>query len=291
MIAHNELRQALLDDLAPFPGRSVWIRHLAAVIDMGRLSDALRPEVMRKIEQELESHPLLADPEFAELSPRGAFLVSCRSNDSLQHFRLLRNFHAAGSDIVSAWIASVLPPTQMAEHLRRSAFAHDAKQRYLLRYYDPLITPVLHRLAPPEWTRWFFGPMIAWWYAVDTPEGESWARLEGGAQPSRTEPVPLMLTEELWEGLANDPFPYRLLNFIEQKYPTLLKDECYGIRLARIEDLLEAGRQHGLSAPNDQIAYVLALLEKPERANDPRWQTTLQMAAAGTTSLDRYFAS
>jgi hypothetical protein len=290
MIAQNELRQALLDDLAPLLGKHVRIRHLAAVIDMGRLSDTARPEVLRRIERGLDSHPLLADPEFAELSPRGAFLVSCRANDSFQHFRLLQEFCAAGPDIVSAWIASVLPPAQMAEHLSRSAFAQDAKQRYLLRYYDPLIMPVLHRLAPPEWTRWFFGPMIAWWYAVDTPEGESWARLEGGAQAPPTEPVPLLLTEELWEALANDPLPYQLLHTLEESAPEVFAGECYGVRLTRIENVLEEAKRQGLTKQSDQIIYAMACLRHPERLDDPGWQNAVQNAAAGLRPLDAYFA-
>jgi hypothetical protein len=145
--------------------------------------------------------------------------------------------------------------------------------------------------------RWLFGPLVSWWHPIATKAGESWHRLQGGALtlPKGANPYAypglLVFSEELWAALESDPLPYRLLNFIEQDYPALLKDECYGIRLARVEDLLQAGKQQGLSAANDLGVYVLALLEAPVRAEESRWQEALRMAAAGLTSLDAYFAS
>ncbi|MDR2625787.1 MAG: DUF4123 domain-containing protein [Zoogloeaceae bacterium] len=288
MIPSTELRQALLKDMAPLPG-SPAIRHLAAIIDVGRLSEEERGKVQRKLKK-FQQQFLLAEPELQELAPVGAILVSCLPRDPLQHFQLLDDFCADSPDIISAWIASALPPQRMAEHLRQSTLAWDAqKRRYLLRYYDPLITPVLYRVSPVEWVRWFFGPMIAWWYAVATPEGECWSRLKGGAWLAETKPVPLVLTEELWEALMRDPLPYRLLHGLEEIAPEVFAGECYGVRLTRIEGLLEDARQRGLTKQNDLITYVMACARHPERHEDLRWQSAVQSAAAGLRPLDAYF--
>jgi hypothetical protein len=287
MIPTTELRQALLKDMAPLPG-SPAIRHLAAIIEMGRLSEEEREKVQCKLKR-FQQHALLVIPDFPEFTPTGAVLVSCLPRDPLQHFQLLEDFCAGSLDTISAWIASTLPPQRMAEHLTQSTFAWDTqKRRYLLRYYASPVTPVLYRIAPVEWIRWFFGPMIAWWYAEATPEGECWSRLKGGAWLAEREPVPLVLTEELWEALERDPLPYRLVNFVEEKYPALLKDDCYGVRVTKIEAMLQEARAQGLEKQKDLTIYVLMLLEEPERASDPRWHTALQMAAAGISPLERY---
>ncbi|MCL2876778.1 MAG: hypothetical protein FWF12_10965, partial [Betaproteobacteria bacterium] len=165
-------------------------------------------------------------------------------------------------------------------------FAWDMdKSRYLMRYYDPLITPVLHRLADKQWKTWFFGPVIAWWYPVASPTEETWSRIEGYGEAVPHDPVQLILTEELWDALSSDPFPFRLLNLMEQKFPSRFSSDCYGVRLAKVEDVLASGRKYGLKTSDDLTIYALALLEEPGRANDPRWQAAVRMAAMSDESL------
>jgi hypothetical protein len=281
----KDLVGLLRNDMKPQPENSVTAGHPYALIDMGRLSDDLRKDVAKKLEG-FQYIPLLNDPRYEQLKWHGALLVySSKSDDAL-----LDEWGNCNGDIISAWIVSKLHEQVLTGHLRNATFAFDEDEaRYLLRYYDPLITPVLHRLADETWVQWFFSPIVAWWYPVATPTEETWSRIAGGRRSNISRAVPLVLTEELWDALQSDPFPHRLLNFVEHKFPSFFDDDCYGVRLAKIEGLLEMGKNKGLKSPNDLNAYVLALLEDPKRAEEPRWQIALQNAVLGKAPLKTYF--
>jgi hypothetical protein len=292
------LRQSLLDDLKPHPeGGPPQARYLYAIVDMGRLPDARREETYRRLEA-LDVFPLLVDPAYEILKPHAAHRVAHRRADAAQNLTLLKELIDCTSDTVSAWIVCKLPPAHMARHLSQGSFAHDKNsKRYLLRYYDPLVTPILYRLAKVQWTRWFFGPMVSWWYPLTTPDGDTWRRLGGGALVSPQDakkyisekPVPLVLSEELWEALAGDPLPYRLANTLAETNPEFFESECYGVRVAQIEELLAAARRLGITQQNDLTTYVWAALKHPDLPADPRWQNAVRHAATGMVSLDAYF--
>lgn len=281
-----DLSRMLREDLRPHPPGTSLIPRLYAVIDMGRIQGAPRAGVAQKLEN-FSYFPLVNDPRYEQLKWHGALLVSgLGSKDDA----LLNEWGASSGDIISAWVVSRVGPKILAAHLQRAAFAYDAdKARYLFRFYDPLITPVLHRLADKEWAQWFFGPVVAWWYPVATPSEETWGRIAGGGKLNISREIPLVLSEELWEALKSDPFPYRLLNFAEQKYPHFFEGACYGVRLAKVEGLLAEGKGQGLSLPDDLAAYVLALLEQPSRADEAYWQDSVKRAAAGKSALNVYF--
>jgi len=283
----GRLGDLLRDDLRPRHERSTLIPHLHALIDMGRIQGDLRVEVEKRLEV-FSSTPLLDDPRYEQLKQHGALLVSGLKHDDVA---LLDEWGACNGEIISAWIVSEMRIFALIEHLRQAVFAYDMNNvRYLLRFYDPLITPVLHRLADKKWVDWFFSPMRAWWYPVATPTEETWSRIAGGGKLMLGKTESLVLTEELWDALKSDPFPYRLLNFAEQKYPSFFESDCYGVRLAKVESLLETGKKQGLNTQNDLTAYVLALLEDPMRAEEPRWLEAVQRAVAGYAPLKNYFA-
>jgi hypothetical protein len=262
--------------------------YLHAIVDMGRLPDNLRAEVVKKLEA-FKLTFLLTHPDYVHFKWYGAVLVSAQKGNS---DTLLEEWGTSNSDIISAWIVSGLDSRLLAAHLRGATFAFDAdKVRYLLRYYDPLVTQLLHRLADEKWVRGFFSPIVAWWYPVDTPQKETWRKIEGEGRSFFTSHKPLVLSEELWEALESDPFPYRLLNFVEDNYPSAFGSDCYGVRLAKIDDLVEAGKKQGLSTRDDLTVYVVGLLEKPARAEEPRWQASLQAAATGHAPLKTYFSA
>jgi hypothetical protein len=241
------------------------MQRLYALIDMGRLSETARLEVSRKLSA-FGVRPLLNtnEPRHEPLKKYGALLISSLRRDAAP---LLKAWGAYDGDTISAWIVSKLDAMPLARHLRQAAFAYgEDKTRYLLRYYDPFVTPVLHRLADPVWARWFFSPMTAWWYPVATPREERWSSIEGGPRSAVPDGVPLVLTEELWEALVRDPLPYRLVNVLSEQNPAVFDENCYGVRVARVESLLAEAKKHGLSEAGELTAYVTASLKHPARA-------------------------
>jgi len=291
MQAHNvalkDLPNLLRDELRP-RREDDPPRYLYALLDMGRIQGELRKEVTNRLRRSASQVPILDHPEFKQLKEHGPMLIyglnlnGWKRDDNI----LLNEWGACDGDTVSAWIVSELDKAALRLHLSQTMFAWDLnKSRYLMRYYDPLITPVLHRLADKQWKTWFFGPIISWWYPVATPQEETWARFEGGGEAQSSEAPQLIITEELWDAFKEDPLPYCLLNIIEQKFPSRFSSDCYGVRLAKVEDVLASGRKYGLKASEDLTFYVLALFEEPGRANDPRWQGAVRMAATSEESL------
>lgn len=293
-IDQKSLPDALRADLASAPENSRPYT-LYLLIDMGRLPDELRPEVLEKLKA-FKFFSLVKDARdkrYEGLEAHGPLLVADSANNANNVKPLLEAWGECNSNIVSAWITSNVRADILATHLRRARFAVDANDKhYLLRWYDPLITPVLHRLAEKEWVRMLLFPILGWWYPIATPTEETWHRIGGDAHMTihRIMP-PLRMTEELWAALESDPFPYQLLSFVEEKLPSVFDADCYGVRLAKIEELLDVGKKQGLSTRNDDLTvYVLALLEEPARATEPRWQAALNAAVAGFTPLKTYFA-
>jgi hypothetical protein len=101
-----------------------------------------------------------------------------------------------------------------------------------------------------------------------------------------------VLNEALWEAMVSDPFPYQILSVAGERFPTAFESDCYGVRVAKIEEMLKAGREQGLKERDDLITYVFTLLERPARTWDTDWQAALQRAAAGEAPLfEAYFAA
>jgi len=260
--------------------------HLYVLVDMGRLRGDLREEVIKKLDY-FKYLPLLDKPQYQHLKPFGAFLVFAPDDD---HAALLDEWGGCDSEIVSAWLLSQSQPRWLAAHFRQGTFAYEPDgTRYLLRYYDPKTTPILHRVADRQWVRWFFGPVAAWWYPVATPAHESWSRIEGEGKLALSQRKRLILTEELLDALQTDPFPYHVLNALEQEFPASFGSNCYGVRLAQVENLLQAGKESGLEMRDDQFIYARAIFENPARAGQPDWQAAVQNAAAGKAPLSAYF--
>ena len=260
-VALKDLSGLLRGELQPQrEGDTLVSRSLHALLDVGRMRESLRVEIEKKLKK-VSFKPLLLDPEFAEFRLHYAYLVSGLDSEDAA---LFEKWVKSNSDFVSAWIVTELSAFEMASHLRKAIFAWDetTNTRYMLRFYDPLITPVLHRVADRKWVDWFFGPILAWWYPVATPQERTWSRIEGGGQNvSEEPPLPLTLTEEIVEALDSYPLQVQTLNLVEQRFPSAFESDDYGVRLAKIEELLEDGKKQGLRKENDLIAYVLYLLE------------------------------
>jgi hypothetical protein len=266
--------------------------HPYAVVDQARLTDEARKQLGEATKPGLKAIPLMDDPKYKNLQPYSAALI-CPAKPDLpinEYLALLRPLFGFNSDIVSGWITSKLAPPVLAKHLAGATYAYRADQyAYFLSYYDPAAVPLLHRLAPPDWKKWFFGPLVSWWYPTDTPREEFWHRAEGGTWPEAAPPVRLEFPEELWDAMATDPYPYALLDFLNGQEGVKFNSDCYGVRLAHVEMLLEEGRAQGLTGREDLGIYVTALLKDPALEKEPRWQGAVRAAAEGRAGLAKYF--
>lgn len=281
----RELQRALAEEVlcAP-PGQP---RYVMMLVDMAVLSDVLRDKIMKDMTGQI--HPLLQDPDFLMLQPLGAMLAGPADNSRAALDALFTRASQYNANVVQAWITSALNPKDLATHLSQATFAasESAGERYLLRYYDPLITPILHQSADPAWVQGFFSPILSWWFAGATAAHEQWHRIPGSAQ-ARSQPLhPLVLTDQLWRELVTDPFPHRLLHALEQDCPEIFSSECKGVRLVQIETHLATAKQYGLSRHDDLVAYVVVALSRPSAslARDPSWRGALQRAADGGAPL------
>ena len=290
--AQPDLRAGLLADLqlaARKSGHPAW---LYALIDMGRLPDGEKAERRRQFAAVYDARPLLNVPGYEVLTPHGPVLVSHTLGASSPTLTLGNMAHMLASkpDAISAWLVSTVEPAPLARHFAQASVAVDASgKRYLLRWSDPLILPVVHKMADRAWVQWLFGPLASWWYPTATKEGEAWRRLEGGRQDAPAAPVQLVMTEELLEAMASDPFPYQLVSYLEQRDATVFESHCYGVRVAQAEEIIAAGRSKGLSSQADLTTYVMALLKEPGLSREPDWQLAMANAASGKMPLRAYF--
>ena len=261
----EELGRKLLYELLLNGNASTQTTHLrgqlCALVDMAMISDGQGQELRERFSGRL--HPLITEPGLEALTPLSATLIEAPASDWEGQHRLVEQLSSYNSDIISVWITSTLSTPDLAAHLRQATFTYEevtlppdwsnyaqerkGEQRYLLRYYDPLITPVLYGDAPDNWQQWFFAPILSWWFAQANSKGEQWYQIAGRAK-TQIPPAPrLMLTDELMQALAKDPIPYRILNALEEDGQTRFSHDCRGVRLARVKEMLATAYQQGFS--------------------------------------------
>ena len=174
----QQLQRALEEDIHAAPAGQT--RYLMVLIDMAGLSDAQRDRIRNDMAGRM--HSLLLHPDFLALRPLGAMLVGSDDSSPKSRDALLSIAGAYDADIVQAWITSVLSPADLATHLSQACFALGKDgERYLLRYYDSLITPVLYRTADAAWVASVFAPVISWWFAGANIQHPQWHRIPGSA--------------------------------------------------------------------------------------------------------------
>ena len=263
-------------------------RNLYVLIEAGRLPEAIRAEMTQHLHF-YGALSLFGKPEYEHIRDYGPFLVAHPGGNSV----LLNTFARYNSDVVSAWIVSKLKIEPLVAHLRQVMHARgpDRRTPQLVRWYDPLTVSTLIQLADPAWSNWFLSPITSLWYPVDTPQKETWSRISGRDEATAPAPMKLVLNEELWEAMVNDPLPYHILDIAVERFPSAFESDCYGVRLAKIEEMLKAAREQGLERQDDLVIYVLTLLNTPARAWDADWQAALQRAAAGEAPLRAYFTA
>lgn len=260
--------------------------HLLAVSDMAELDDDLRSAVHERFEG--NTYPLLQNPAWHALRPYSPLLIAANTADRQGHHSLAGAFSGRLRNALHGWIVSTVPPERLAVHLAHATIAHGPDgAAYLLRYYDPLVLPVLYRQAPPLWWREFMAPIASWWIPRADTQVQRWGRIPGLAARHASPPSPLAIDEPLWQALIGDPLPHRLLQAVETQTPELLDNPCRGIRLACVEALLAKARESGLSEHDDLHDYVfLALAQGTESLGADRcWQQAVRAAASGAGRL------
>jgi len=287
-VALKDLPGFLRVDMGAFREKYDKRPYLHALIDMARIQGELREEIVEKL-KDFSVESLLDDPRYPQLKWHGPILISGPDGDESA---LLDAWGEYDSNVISAWIIAPMSAEHLSKHLRRKTFAYGAdKTQYLLSYYDPLIMPILHRLADKRWVYEFFYSITAWWYPVSTPQEETWSRIGGRGAPLIFHGPPLVVSEELWDALVVNPLPYQILNYANENLPDAFEHDCYGVRLAKIEELLKAGGKSGLENTDDLYIYALSLLRNPASADDTGWQEAMKNAVCGKETLRSYLAS
>jgi hypothetical protein len=270
-------------------------RTLVALIELGKLDDALRQRFLDGHSPRSRVVPLIQKKDYAEIAPYGPALHFHQDGATA----LLDEIGIYDSDTVSAWIVSVLPPDELARHLGHFLFAWPKKNHnleYIVRYYMPATLPTLHKLAAKHWIRGLFEPVFNWWYPVISTTSAYWTYIEGeGKAPNpilvdATRHLPL--TEEIWEALESDPLPYKITNILQEQNPKLFKADCYGVRVAQVEELLAQAREQGLRDESDCLTYIWFIMAQPGIAQYPRWNDAVARAARGEAALSQiYYAT
>lgn len=285
----NSLEEQIQDQLAEIGPRA----HLVAVCDMAGLDEELRNAVRERFAG--NTFPLLRDPAWSALHPYSPVLLGASSADSKGHNKLLGAFLGSLRNALHGWIVSTVAPERLAEHFARANVARGPDgAAYLLRYYDPLVLPVLYQEAPRQWWRAFIGPVASWWVPKGDTKVLRWGKVPGPGDSTATSLPPLMVDQALWRGLTGDALPHRLLQSLEAQAPELFDTACRGVRLARIEILVSNARKAGLSTHDDLHDYVYLSLAQgaANLAADHGWLTAMRAAVAGEGQLgDLYSAA
>lgn len=265
--------------------------HLVAVCDMAELSDELRNAIHQRFAR--NTFPLLREPAWQALNPYSPLLVGADSADSAGYTRLAGALGGNLRGAVHGWIVATVAPERLAEHLARAIVARGPDgAAYLLRYYDPWVLPVLSQEAPRQWWREFITPIASWWVPRADTQVRRWGRIPGLGATHVNPLLPLTIDQTLWQALIGDSLPHRLLQSVEAQLPDVLDHPCRGVRLARIEVLVNGARKAGLSTHDDLHDYVfLSLTQGTARlAADRNWLWAMRTAATGEGRLgDLYF--
>lgn len=264
---------------------------LYALVDMGWVSEAVRDELDEQFYDYI--YPLLSEREFKKLSPLGAHLIAAKNGTLEAQHALFSSLSRYNSDVVSVWITSVLPPQELCEHLEQAAVAYQEDgKRFLIRYYDPLITPILYGEAGHEWQQWFFSPILSWWFAQVSPQQVQWHRLAGyggraAAGEVSTAPK-LILSDALMCALEKDPLPFQLLTDIEERNRVVFNTECRNMRLSQVREYVGMAQKQGFTSRQHLLEFTELALVYNMRGliGHAQWDGVRRAALAQRGSLE-----
>jgi hypothetical protein len=288
------LTGVLLQDLAVT--ESGQHRHLSALIELGNLRDNLRESLVdRKLSGLLAYSLFGTHPELAEAVPYGPMLFTHEDGPQA----LLDKLGSYNGNIISAWIVSVLPAGGLANYLsncivtRNPSRADSPPKRHLIRYYAPEVFPTLYKLADPVWLERLLEPVVSWSHPIPGLSGEQWRYYRGAATQPAAQSFytrnPLPMTGELWQALENDPLPYKITNVLQAQAPGLFGSDCYGVRVAHVEMLLEEAREQGLQEEPDFLTYTWCVLAQPVIRQEKRWRDAVCRSAKGEAALSQIY--
>lgn len=283
----SSLEQTLMKELAAQHAP----RYLLAVCDQALLDERQRAWVKSRFDQ--RAYPLLQDPHWEALFPYSPLLLAAQETTEAGHHALLSAF-AAAQIPRHGWIVSAVPGEQLATHLAQAGVARGPQgAAFLLRYFDPRVLPRLSKHADGGWWGALMAPIVSWWVPTSDTRTERWGRVPGLAMTNAAAPSALLVDDKLWQVLVRNPLPLRILAAMERQAPSLFDTPCPGVRLARVEAVITAAKDVGLTRYRDLLDYVFIALaqESPTLEADRHWQHAIRDAASGAGHLgDLYLA-
>ena len=285
------LSQKLIEGLLPQGYSTTNIEdtgyYLSALLDLGQADSGQRRKLFESFEGRI--YPLIQDPDFAEAAPFCGNLIAARATDLQSQSELIYELDHYNTDIVSAWISSTLTTPRLADHLAQAAFVYDGnKKRYLFRYYDPFLIPIVYGEAPEIWQQWFFAPIHSWWFPKANSQEVIWHQLIGRMQKSFNQPAPELIMDDAFQAaLTRDPQTYKILTQLEEKN-TPFQSDCRNVRFAKISDLVQRANRLGFTKLDDIFCYVERSLNTPleSRISAQLWTRILDAVINRNGGLD-----
>lgn len=235
-----------------------------AIVETGLLSEPSRQEFLKS---NPSRRPLMLQPEFAELRNYGPWLVDV-SNMEFEAF--LAHEYFTGCTGMVGWIRTDCPAEKLAAHLSDALLAkNEAGEVLMIRSYAPEVLPMLYTREDLPWHAWLFGPIQDWWVPTDQDQWECLSGLNLG-KPGKYDPI--VLDAKLWTEMEIDPLPYTLTTELEKEAPEVFTSTCHSARLKQVKEALDAGRDEGLTEPEDVSLFAsLKLMDSEFPSNWPMW--------------------
>jgi hypothetical protein len=255
----------------------------ALLVEMSQLPSSAQVALTANIS--VDVHPLLIQPEFANLRAIGPALVAVQGEgaDALSRLTSWAKRLRPG---LCAWLTSRLSPADLAAQLSQANLVHGPDgEAYLLRWHAPHVVADLFS-RQGAWTETFIGPLISWWVPDPDAREEHWRRYRGLAwHAPRALPV-LKADPEHWAVLAGDAHEaHAVLEVLQRLAPTGFGDLCPGQRLGVVQLHLDRATRLALRRPEDRLDYVWAALIQPTLLTSESGHAAVARAARGETRL------
>lgn len=238
---------------------------LFAIVEIGLLAEPAR---LQFLNADPSRRPLMVQPEFAELRNYGPWLVDV---SHMEFEAFLAHEYFTGCTAMASWIRTECSADKLAAHLSDALLAkNEAGEVLMIRSCAPEVLPMLYARDDLSWHAWLFSPLQEWWVPA---EEDQWECLKGLnlEQPGKYDPI--FLDGKLWTDMEIDPLPYSLTTELEKEAPEVFSSICHGARLKQVKEALDAGREEGLTDPEDVSLFAsLQLMDREFPRNWPMWE-------------------
>lgn len=154
-----------------------------------------------------------------------------------------------------SFLSSSVPVSNLVRHLTYlTDVVHDDGTEWVMRYFDPRILPIwIGSLTEAQGQR-VLSPVYRWIYMAVGGNAEI---LQGRSADVSLDHSVIYMTAPQCEHLMTCSLPYSILASVDDENPALFMGKPYTHRLAIINQLVRAGRAHGLHSFMDLKAYCI----------------------------------